>query len=84
MFQLEFSNEAGRFFKKCHPELRERILSKIRKLAEEPVPHDVKRIVGEERVFRIRIGDYRALYEIYWNDGKILIVAVDKRSRVYS
>jgi mRNA interferase RelE/StbE len=47
------------------------------------VLHDSKRVVSEERAFRIRIGDYRALYEVDWNNKIILIDKMDKRSRAY-
>ena len=58
-------------------------MDKIRLLSSEPVPHKAVRIVGEERTFRIRVGDYRVLYEISWRDGEILIAVVDKRPRAY-
>jgi len=83
MFSIEFSRQARNFLKKCDSGLRERILDKIRLLSSEPVPHKAVRIVGEERTFRIRVGDYRVLYEISWRDGEILIAVVDKRPRAY-
>jgi len=52
-------------------------------LRNNPVPHDAKAIVGQHGVFRIRIGDYRALYRINYKENKIIIVVLDKRSRVY-
>ena len=47
------------------------------------VPHDAKRIVGEHNVFRLRIGDYRALYRINYPENKIIVFKIDKRDRVY-
>ena len=83
MFSLGFSNQSEKFLKRCDRELRERILEKIKKLKTEPVPHNAVSVVGEERTFRIRIGDYRVLYEIKWNNQEILIAIIDKRSKVY-
>lgn len=83
MLSIEFSRQARKFLEKCDPGLRERILAKIRPLATEPVPHNAIRIVGEERTFRIRVGDYRVLYEISWKESEILVAVVDKRPRAY-
>ncbi len=83
MFSLDFSSQAQKFIKKCDLALSRRIIDKIKKLEMDPVPHDAKRIVGGERTFRIRIGDYRVLYEISWESNNILIVVIDKRSKAY-
>jgi mRNA interferase RelE/StbE len=76
-----YDKQPQKFLKKCHPELARRILDKLDGLSKGPVPSDAKRIVGETNVFRIRIGDYRALYRIA--EEKIVIFSIDKRSRVY-
>jgi len=83
MFSLGFSNQSEKFLKKCDKRLRERILEKIKKLRTEPVPHNAVSVIGEEKTFRIRIGDYRVLYEVKWDKNEILIAVIDKRSRVY-
>ncbi|MBS3143880.1 type II toxin-antitoxin system RelE/ParE family toxin [Candidatus Woesearchaeota archaeon] len=63
---------------------KNRILDKIEEtLSNNPVPHDVKSIVGEHGVFRIRIGSYRALYRVNYQESKIIIFKVDKRSKIY-
>lgn len=49
-----------------------RIIEAIEKLAEDPVPHDAKRIYStNEKLFRIRVGDFRVLYRIDY--GKIIM-----------
>lgn len=47
------------------------------------MPHDAKSIAGENNVFRIRVGDYRVLYRINYQDNKIIIFKIDKRAKVY-
>lgn len=62
-----------------------RILKRIEKLKHDPVLHDSKIVEGyREKLFRVRVGDYRILYEVDYNDNLIGIVKIDKRSRVYS
>lgn len=41
-----------------------RILSAIEKLADDPHPHGSQKIVGSDHTYRIRIGDYRVVYEV--------------------
>ncbi len=83
MFNLEFSNQAKDFLRKCDKNLCVRIIEKIELLKTNPVPHNAVRVVGEERTFRIRIGSYRVLYEVKWNEKVILIVNIDKRPHAY-
>lgn len=83
MLDIEFSNQSKKFLKKCDRQLTIRIIEKIELLKTYPMPHDSKRVVGEDRTFRIRIGDYRVLYEVDWNKKLILIDKIDKRSKAY-
>lgn len=36
-----------------------------------------------EKVFRVRVGDYRILYTVNYEKKRVLIVNLDKRSRAY-
>lgn len=84
MFEIEISNSASRFIEKAEKILQERLLAKMEKLQREPFPHDCKRVVGrEEKLFRVRVGDYRILYLIDYEKNKILVADIDKRARVY-
>jgi len=49
------------------------------------VPSDSKFITREsnDKIFRIRIGDFRALYKIKEKDKIILVANIDKRPKVY-
>ena len=82
MFKINYSNKAKRFFNKGDRILFRRIINKIEKLKEEPVGHDAKRVEGT-KLFRIRVGDYRILYEIDYKENMIGIIKIDKRHRAY-
>ncbi|MBI2666434.1 type II toxin-antitoxin system RelE/ParE family toxin [Candidatus Woesearchaeota archaeon] len=83
MLEIGFSNQAERFLRKCSKDLAKRIVEKIKTLREKPVPHNSVSIAGESRMFRIRIGDYRVLYEVRWEERTILISKIDHRKKVY-
>lgn len=62
-----------------------RIVDRLENLKNNPIPSDAVFIGREhgEKVFRYRIGDYRALYKLKELEKVILITKIDKRSKVY-
>ncbi len=84
MFQIEFGNPAKRFLRKCDKNLYERLMSDVRALAINPFPQGVVRVVGrKEKIFRIRVGDYRIQYLVFHEKNLIFITDADKRPRAY-
>jgi len=85
-FTSEFSSQARKYVKKLDAVAKERIREKINKLEENPFPHEVERVEGYagEKPYRVRVGDQRILYLVRHNPNKLLIIKIDKRSRVYS
>lgn len=60
-----------------------RIRIRIDELSQEPRPADVKKIQGDENLYRIRAGNYRILYRIFDQKIEILILDVDHRKDIY-
>ena len=58
------------------------MVSRIHGLAEDPRPHGVEKLSGEER-YRLRQGDYRVVYSIDDEMGVIDVVKVGHRREVY-
>ena len=84
MFSIEFSSQSIHFLKRCDKQLAERVITRIEKLRTDPFPSDVKRVVNrKEKIFRIRIGDYRIQYSVFYERNSILISDIDKRPRAY-
>ncbi|BCA78729.1 type II toxin-antitoxin system RelE/ParE family toxin [Desulfuromonas sp. AOP6] len=53
-------------------------------LAENPVPVGIKQLAGEDPpIYRVRIGDYRILYQIEDDVLVVLIVHIGHRKDVY-
>lgn len=59
-----------------------RILDALSELKEQPRPPGCKKLRGES-AWRIRIGDYRMIYEIHDKVLQIIIVTVGHRREVY-
>lgn len=62
---------------------RPKIIDAIRDLARQPRPHGCKKLSGEDRVWRIRIGDYRVVYAVDDVELRIDIRVVAHRREAY-
>jgi len=58
----------------------ERLRSAITSLADEPRPPGVKKIKGGKRVYRIRVGSYRIVYQLYDDEQQVVIVEIARRT----
>jgi mRNA interferase RelE/StbE len=82
-YQVEFSASAAREFRKLPAAVRMSLAPKIDALARNPRPGGTKKLVGERNGWRLRVGDYRMLFEIHDSDRRILIVTIGHRREVY-
>ena len=85
MYFIDLSQRAQKFLDKLDYHIKERIEKTLKRLENNPVPSDAKFIgrEGGEKIFRYRIGDYRALYSIIENKKIVLVIKIDKRPRFY-
>jgi mRNA interferase RelE/StbE len=73
MYQVEISKGALKQLKKLPQDIRDRLERKIEELAEEPRPDGVGKLKNGDNRYRVRVGKYRILYDIF---DDILIVTV--------
>lgn len=60
-----------------------KILSSLSSLEQNPRPNDVKKLKGYDQTYRIRVGDYRVVYDIEDNKLIVLILSCRHRKNVY-
>jgi mRNA interferase RelE/StbE len=82
-YSVEWKRSAIKELKKLPREVVPRVLSAVELLAREPYPAGVKKLVGAEHTFRIRIGDYRIVYSVLASRLLIEIIRVANRKDVY-
>ena len=82
-YQVELSKRAERQLSKLDPDTQASIGAAIDDLAVDPRPAGVKKLKGEETVYRIRVRDYRILYEIQDDELLILVIKIGHRREVY-
>lgn len=79
-FAVEFSKSAAKDYRKLpkdYKTLIDLVLSKLTK----GIPADIKPIIGEENIYRIRVGKYRILATVIENT--VLITKIGPRGDVY-
>ena len=70
-------------FLKLPAAIQERLRPKINALIANPRPACVKKMAGDDDLYRIRVGEYRVIYTIKDRDLVVLIVAVGARGGIY-
>ena len=74
---------ALRALKRLPERIRARIDEHILALAANPRPQGVEKLSGSDCSYRLRVGDYRVLYEIHDEILHVLVVKVAHRREVY-
>ena len=82
-YEITFARSARRELEALETQLVARVWPRIQALGAQPRPPGCRKVQGEEDVWRIRVGDYRVLYEIKNAMRIIDIVAVRHRRDAY-
>ena len=64
-------------------EIYDRIIKEVRALGVNPRPHGCRKITGSKQDWRIRVGDYRVVYEINDSSKEVHIMRVRHRREAY-
>lgn len=82
-WRVEFSAKAEKQFKALDRAVQRRLATEIDGLAENPRPYGAVKLAGEEGIYRIRMGDYRVVYQVRDRFLLVLVVRVGHRKDVY-
>ena len=82
-YTIEFSTEAGRFLDRTDAKTSLRIAKAIGKLSADPRPPGCKKLVGVANEYRIRIGDYRVIYQIRKSVLMVFVIRIGQRGNIY-
>jgi mRNA interferase RelE/StbE len=81
MYSIQIEKNAEDFIKKLQKKDAEIILNKIYSIRENPFRF-IKRLQGE-KLWRLRIGDYRAIIDVIISMNKIIVIRIGHRKNVY-
>ena len=82
-YRIEVKKSAAKAIKKIPKTDRKRIVDKIEDLAENPEGPDTIKMKGDNPFHRVRVGDYRIIYEIQDDILLVLIVKIGHRKDIY-
>jgi len=82
-YEIEFRPSARKELRKLPHRDQVRLVRAVEKLAENPRPPGVKKLRGEDDLYRIRAGDYRIVYQIQDDRLVVLVVRIGHRRDVY-
>jgi mRNA interferase RelE/StbE len=87
MYAVRIERRAERNLRRIRqgdPRAYSRIVAAIRSLAKDPRPPGATKLTGfDPPAWRLRVGDYRIVYEVYQEAVMILVVNVAPRGEIY-
>lgn len=82
-WQIEIKRSARKALLSLPSMMQRRLGERIDALADEPRPPGARKLAGSDIQYRIRVGDYRILYEIHDNRLVINVIKIGHRREVY-
>lgn len=83
VYEVYLKRSAERDLRRLSANTFQRIIRQIKDLAENPRPAGCRKITGSRNDWRIRIGDYRVVYEIDDKGKAVRVMQVRHRREVY-
>jgi len=72
-YKIEIKKSVFKTLRRLDIKITEKIKKAIDKLGDEPRPVGYKKLVDEENLYRIRVGNYRIIYEI---QDRVLVIVI--------
>jgi len=82
-YRIEWRRGTRKDLRRIEREAVKRIVLAVDGLAENPYPAGCQKLSGSQCAFRIRVGDYRVLYEVFEEVLIVEVVKVGHRRDVY-
>ena len=83
MYEVLLERRAERDLKKLPGKVFHRIIPRLKALSDNPKPSGCRKITGSKSDWRIRIGDYRVIYEIDERAKTVKVMRVRHRKDAY-
>jgi mRNA interferase RelE/StbE len=83
MYRVFLERAAEKQLKQLSAKLHDRVIAAIQRLAKNPRPAGCRKLAGTDDDWRIRVGDYRIVYEIDDGLGEVRVNRIRHRREVY-
>lgn len=82
-YRVEFVRSAEKDLRDITSAMIPRIIAAAEGLASEPRPHGCVKLAGATQTFRIRVGDYRVVYDVDDANSVVTVSRIRHRREVY-
>ncbi|HEX4495517.1 MAG TPA: type II toxin-antitoxin system RelE/ParE family toxin [Thermoanaerobaculia bacterium] len=82
-YKLCLKPAAEKDLRKLPKAIVQRVLHLLDELPADPFPHQHSKLSGTERLYRIRLGDYRIVYEVDEEALEITVHSIRQRQDAY-
>jgi mRNA interferase RelE/StbE len=82
-YSVVFARSARKELEGLPETIRRRVEGRIEQLASKPRPAGVRKLVGSEDLWRLRIGDYRVIYAVHDERKLVDIICIRHRKDAY-
>jgi mRNA interferase RelE/StbE len=83
VYDVRWKHSAIKELRKLESTVRKKILDVVGHLSKEPRPDGCKKIKGSLQTYRIRVSDFRVVYEVDKKTQVVIVVRVRHRREVY-
>ena len=82
-YRISWRKSTKKDLRKIQPQEVLKILEAVEALKVDPKPVGCTKLTGSEFTYRIRIGNYRVVYDVFEKEIHIEIIKVGKRGDIY-
>ena len=82
-YRIEWKSSAEKELKAIDRQHIPRILEAVESLAINPFPSQTRKLRDVEKSYRIRVGDYRIVYQVDEKEGMVTIYHIRHRKDIY-
>ncbi len=83
LYKIVWKESVRKDLQHIPPKIVSRIIQKIESFSHQPIPVGTKKLKDTQHTFRVRIGDYRIIYQMNQSEKEITICRVRHRKDVY-
>ena len=83
-YSVRLTSRAQKDLRSLPDSQQKRIMQKISVLADNRHPSQFKPLIGKAlAMYRVRVGDYRILYDVYDDDQVVVVMRIGHRKDIY-
>lgn len=82
-YTIQFKPLALRQLEKLPRDIQKKVAAKIESLGSDPFPYGCKKMAAIADTWRVRVGDYRVVYQVHQKILRVLVLTVGHRKDVY-